>query len=198
MEISAKLVKDLRDKTGIGMMKCKEALSECNGDLDAAIEFLRKKGLAEASRKAERATSQGRIGVYLHHDEKLCTMVEVNCETDFAANSPDFGILIKDLAMQVASARPLYVRREDVPVDAIEHEKEILNAQMADSGKPASVVEKIIEGRLSKFFSDVCLMEQPFIKDPKIPVGDLVRAVIAKLGENVVVRRFARFRVGEE
>jgi elongation factor Ts len=196
MEITAKMVKQLRDKTGIGMMKCKQALVDAGGDLDKAVELLRKKGLADASKKSERATREGRIGVYVHHDGKLAAMVELCCETDFAANSDAFAELAKDLAMQVASARPRYLSRDDVPEEVVAHEREILHAQVAESGKPPKVIEKIVEGRMKKFYAEHCLLEQPFIKEPKTQVQDLIKGLIAKLGENIVVRRFARLRVG--
>ncbi|MBU1084283.1 MAG: translation elongation factor Ts [Candidatus Omnitrophota bacterium] len=189
-------VKTLRFKTSAGMMECKTALKESGGDMDKAVDILRKKGISKAAKKASRVAGQGTIETYLHTGGRIGVMVEVNCETDFVARNDAFKQLTKDLAMQIAAANPMYVSREDVPEDIIAKEKEIFASQI--KGKPADVVEKISEGKLAKYFSEVCLMEQPFIKDPEKKVNELVIQVIATLGENVVVKRFARFEVGEE
>jgi len=194
--ISAELVKNLREKTGAGMMECKKALTESNGDFEKAVDLLRQKGLASAVKKAGRTASEGLIESYIHMG-KLGTMIEVNCETDFVARTDDFKELAKDIAMHIAAANPLYLTREDVPQEVLEREKEIYKAQVAS--KPAQVVEKIIEGKLEKFFSDTCLIDQIFIKDPdqKKKIKDLVTEKISKLGENIIIRRFARFQLGE-
>jgi elongation factor Ts len=194
--ISAESVKNLREKTGAGMMECKKALTECCGDFEKAIDLLRQKGLASASKKAGRTASEGLIESYIHMG-KIGTMVEINCETDFVARTDDFKELCKDVSMHIAAAIPTYLCREDIPQDTIEREKEIYRAQVA--GKPANVIEKIIEGKLEKFYTDVCLLDQIFIKDPdqKKKIKDLVNEKIAKLGENIIIRRFARFQLGE-
>ncbi len=197
MTITAELVKTLREKTGAGMMECKKALSETSGDLEKAVEVLRKAGIAKAETRSGRTASQGRVEAYVH-DARIGVLVEVNCETDFVARTDDFGRLCRDLAMQVAAAGADYVRREEVPAERVAKEKEIFAAQLANEGKPANIIEKILVGKLDKFYSEVCLLEQPFIKDDKKTVGDLVKETSAKTGENVVVRRFARFRLGAE
>jgi elongation factor Ts len=200
MEIRAESVKELREKTGAGFMDCKKALAEASGDFDAAVRWLREKGLAAAAKKAGRTTSEGLIGTYLHAGGRIGVLVEVNCETDFVAKTPDFQGLVKDLAMQVAAASPAlprYVRREEVPATVIDQEREIYRAQAKASGKPEKVIEKIVEGKIDKFLSDICLLEQPFIRDPEKTVKDIVTEAIAKLGENILVRRFARFQLGE-
>jgi elongation factor Ts len=196
MSIGADVVKDLREKTGAGLMDCKRALAETAGDMEKAIDILRQKGLASAAKKSGRTASQGLIGSYIHMD-KLGVMVEVNCETDFVARTDDFRELVKDIAMHIAAANPVYVSREEVPAETLEREKEIYRAQVTN--KPPQVVEKIIEGKLDKFFSDMCLLEQLFIKDPegKKKVKDLITDKMAKMGENIIVRRFARFQLGE-
>jgi len=195
--ITAELVKTLREKTGAGMMECKKALTETSGDLEKAVEVLRKSGIAKAETRAGRTASQGRIEAYVH-DARIGVLVEVNCETDFVARTDDFGRLCKDLAMQVAAAGADYVRREEVPAERVEKEKEIFAAQLANEGKPANIIDKILVGKLDKFYSEVCLLEQPFIKDDKKTIGDLVKETSAKTGENVIVRRFSRFRLGAE
>lgn len=194
--ISADMVKELREKTGAGMMECKKALTEANGDFEKAVSVLREKGLATASKKAGRSASEGSVGCYIHMD-RIGVLVEVNCETDFVARTDDFKGLVKDIAMHVAAANPTYLSKEEVPQDVIENEKAIYLAQVAD--KPAQVVEKIVEGKLEKFFTDTCLLEQIFIKDAeqKLKVKDLVTEKIAKFGENIIVKRFVRFQVGE-
>lgn len=197
MVISAEMVKELREKTGAGMMECKKALEESNGDFEKAVTVLRQKGLASASKKAGRTASEGIISSYIHMD-RIGVLVEVNCETDFVARTEDFRSLVKDIAMHIAAANPVYISREQVPEEVVEKEKEIYRAQI--SGKPAQVIEKIIEGKLEKFYNDTCLLDQVFIKDPeqKLKVRDLITEKIAKLGENIVVRRFARFQLGEK
>ena len=196
MSVSAEKVKELRESTGAGMMECKKALQESQGDLQKAIDILRQKGLAAAQKKSSRTASEGVVGSYIHMD-KIGVLVEINCETDFVARTDDFRELVKDIAMHIAAANPLYLSREVIPSDVIEKEKEIYRSQI--TGKPANVIEKIVEGKLEKFFSDMCLMDQIFIKDPdqKLKIKDLVTQKIAKLGENIVVRRFARFQIGE-
>ena len=199
MAATAQLVKDLRDRTGAGMMDCKEALQAAKGDLETAVEFLRKKGLAQAGKRAHREAREGVIGTYVHHSAKLGVLIEVNCESDFVARTEAFQDLVKDLGMQIAASNPSYVAREDVPAEVIEKEREIYRGQLADQKKPAPVIAKIIEGKLDKFFTEQCLLEQPFIKDAtgKTKVRDLVATTTAKTGERVVVRRFARFQIGE-
>lgn len=196
-EVTAEQVRTLREQTGAGMLDCKRALTENDGNLDQAMQYLREKGLAAAAKKAGRAASEGAVASYIHAGGKIGVLVEVNCETDFVARTPEFQELVKDLAMQIAASNPQYVRREEVPEPTIEAEKKIYQVQASESGKPEKVVEKMVEGKLSKFFSDVCLIEQPFIKDPSRTVGALVTDAIAKIGENIVVRRFARFQLGD-
>jgi elongation factor Ts len=199
MASSAAMVKDLRDRTGAGMMDCKAALEAAKGDLQGAIEHLRKKGLADAAKKAHREARDGVVASYIHSGSKIGVLVEVNCETDFVARTDDFQQIVKDVAMQVAAANPLYVSREQVPGSVIEKEREIYREQMADQKKPPQVIDKIIEGKLEKFYTEACLLEQPFIKDSsgKTKVRDLVDQATAKLGERVLIKRFARFQVGE-
>jgi elongation factor Ts len=197
MEISAKLVKDLREKTGAGMMDCKNALVEAKGDMDQAVVVLRKKGLASAQKKAARVAAEGMIGHYIHAGGKLGVLVEVNCETDFAARSEEFQVLVKDIAMHVAAQNPLFVKREDVPAEVLEKEKEIYKDQARASGKPANIIDKIAEGKLESYYEMACLYDQKFVKDPNITVKDLINNLVAKIGENIQVRRFARFKTGE-
>ena len=199
MAANAQLVKELRDRTGAGVMDCKAALQESKGNVEAAMEYLRKKGLADAAKRAHRETREGVIGSYIHPGARLGVLVEVDCETDFVARTDAFQELVKDLAMQVAAANPSWVGREDVPAAVVDKEREIYRVQMADQKKPAQVLDKIIEGKLEKFYAEQCLLEQPFIKDAsgKSRVKDIVAGVTAKTGEHVVVKRFARFQVGE-
>lgn len=197
MEISAQLVKQLRDRTGAGMMECKAALKESNGDLEAATTILRTRGLAQAAKKTGRSTSEGIIGSYIHLGGKIGVLVEVNCESDFVARTDDFQNLVKEIGMHIAAASPQYARREDVPADVLEKEKAIYRAQMENSGKPANVIEKIVEGKLNAFYEQVVLVDQASIRDPKVTIGAMIQAVIAKLGENISVPRFVRFKVGE-
>ena len=197
MEISAKLVKELRDRTGAGMMECKSALKEADGNLPEAEIILRKRGITSASKKATRATRQGTIGTYIHPGAQLGVMVEVNCESDFVARTDQFQGLVKDVAMQIAAADPQFIRKEDVTPEAIEKEKDIQQARARQEGKPEKMVEKIAEGRMQKFFEEICLYEQPFIKDNTHTVADIIKSVIATLGENISVSRFVRFKVGD-
>jgi elongation factor Ts len=197
MEISASTVKVLREKTGAGMMDCKKALIESAGDLERATDHLRKKGLALAARKEGRVATEGLVGSYIHGGGKIGVLVELNCETDFVARTPEFQGLLKDIAMQIVAANPRYVRREDVPLEEVDREKDIYRQQALDLGKPQQVAEKIVEGKMARFYSEVCLLEQEFIKDPDRQVGDLIRDVVTRLKENVHVRRFTRYRVGE-
>ena len=196
-EVNASQVRELRDKTGAGMMDCKRALAESAGDLERAVVYLREKGLAAVAKRSARTASDGLVGSYIHAGGKIGVLIEVNCETDFVARTPQFQNLVKDLAMQVAAANPRFVRREEVSAEVIDAERSIYRAQASSSGKPAAVIEKIVDGKVEKFFADVCLLEQPFIKEPQRTVGQLVTDAVAQLGENIVVRRFARFQLGE-
>ena len=197
MEISAGLVKDLREKTGAGMMDCKKALTEASGDFEKAVEYLRKKGIASAAKKAGRATKEGAVTSYIHGEGKVGVLLEVNCETDFVARTEQFKQFVKDVAMHIAAANPAYVNATEVPADVVAKEKEIAVAQMAASGKPAAVLEKIAEGKIKKFYEDTCLINQAFVKDPNKTIEQLQKEVIAALGENIMIRRFARFQLGE-
>jgi elongation factor Ts len=196
-EITAQMVKDLRERTGAGMMECKRALVEAKGDPGEAEVLLRKWGIAGASKKASRATRQGLIGSYIHHGGQLGVLVEVNCESDFVARTDDFKELVHDLAMHVAAADPRYIRKEDVDVAELAKEKEIARDRARAEGKPEKVLDKIVEGRLQKYYEEVCLLEQPFVKEATLTVGQLVKTKIAKLGENISVARFVRFKVGD-
>jgi elongation factor Ts len=195
--ITADQVKRLREKTGAGMMECKAALQEAEGSEEKAIDLLRKKGLASAAKRAGRATANGVVGSYIHMGGKVGVLVEVNCETDFVARTDDFQTLVKELALHIAAADPKFVRREDVPADLLEKEKEIYRAQFADSGKPANVVEKIVEGKLGSYYSQIVLVDQPSVRDPNVTIAQLISQASAKTGENINVSRFARFKVGE-
>src|SRR5499427_3703161 len=195
--ISAAQVKELRDKTGAPMMDCKQALSEAKGDLEQAVVLLRKKGVSVAAKKATRVTSEGSVTSYIHAGGKIGVLVEVNCESDFVARTEDFKELVHDIAMHIAASDPKYVRKEDVTPEAFEREKDIYRAQAAATGKPPQVVEKIVAGKMEKFYEEVCLIEQPFIKDQTVSIGQLIASKISKLGENITVRRFARFKVGD-
>src|SRR5262245_39062311 len=196
--ISAAQVKELREKTGAPMMDCKQALTEAKGDMEAAVVVLRKKGVSVAAKKAARVTSEGSVASYIHAGGKIGVLVEVNCESDFVARTPDFKELVHDIAMHIAASDPKFVRKEDVTPEAYEREKDIYRAQAVASGKPTHVAEKIVEGKMAKFYEDVCLYEQPFIKDQTISIGQLIASKIGKLNENIAVRRFARFKVGEQ
>ncbi|HQD39618.1 MAG TPA: translation elongation factor Ts [Bacillota bacterium] len=197
MAITAQMVKELRERTGAGMMDCKKALTETGGDIEKAIEYLREKGLAAAAKKAGRIAAEGLVDSYIHPGGRVGVLVEVNCETDFVAKTEDFQNLVKDIAMQIAAAKPEYVRREEIPADVLEKEKAIYRAQALEEGKPEKIVDRIVEGRLEKYYKEVCLLEQPFIKDPDKDVQTIVNEAIAKIGENISVRRFARFERGE-
>ena len=197
MAITANDVKDLREKTGAGMMDCKKALEEAKGDMEQAIVVLRKKGLASAQKKSARAAAEGMIGHYIHAGGKLGVLVEVNCETDFAARSVDFQTLVKDIAMHIAAQNPLYVRREDVPAEELQREKDIYKEQARGSGKPEHIIDKIAEGKLESYYQMVCLYDQAFVKDPAQTVEQLINGLIGKIGENIRVRRFVRFKTGE-
>ena len=195
--INATQVKELRDKTGAPMMDCKNALTESKGDIEQAVVLLRKKGIATAAKKAARVTSEGMVGNYIHAGGKIGVLVEVNCESDFVARTDDFQALVKDIAMHIAAADPKYVRKEDVTAEDFDREKDIYRSQAAATGKPANVVEKIVEGKMGKFYEEVCLYEQPFIKEQTISVGQLIASRIGHLKENISVKRFARFKVGD-
>ena len=196
-EISAGAVKELRERTGSGMMDCKKALAETNGDVEKAIDYLREKGLAKAAKKASRTASDGRIFHYVHNNFKVGALLELNSETDFVAKTDEFNALGHEIAMHITAANPLYLRPEDVPAEDLEREKEIYRQQLRDEGKPEDRIEKIVEGKIRKFYETTCLMEQAYIRDPDKKIGDLVVEMIAKLGENIVVKRFARFMIGE-
>uniref|UniRef100_A0A7C3MH59 Elongation factor Ts n=1 Tax=Dictyoglomus thermophilum TaxID=14 RepID=A0A7C3MH59_DICTH len=198
MEITIEMIKELRERTGAGVMEAKRALEEANGDMEKAVTILREKGVIKAAKKAGRIAKEGIIEAYIHTGEKLGVLVEVNCETDFVARTDEFRRLAKEIALQIAGMNPQYVSKEDVPQEVIEKEKEIYRTQLKNEGKPDHVIEKIIEGKLEKFYEEVCLLEQPFVRNPEIKVKDLITEAISKLGENIVVRRFARFVVGEE
>ena len=195
--INAALVKQLRDKTAAGMMDCKQALTECDGDMEKAIDFLRKKGLATAQKRAGRAMTEGTIQSYIHMGGKLGVLVEVNCETDFVAKNDDFIAFAKNLAMHIAASNPLGIRSEDVPQEIVNREKEIYQAQALEMGKPENVVPKIVEGKMNKFFKDNSLLNQPYVRDPELSIEDLLNELIAKIGENITIRRFVRFQTGE-
>lgn len=197
MKITAQLVNELRQRTGIGMMDCKKALQEADGDLDKAVNILRKKGMARAKDKMSRSTGDGLVGSYIHMNGKLGVLVEVNCESDFVARNEEFQELVKNIAMHIAAANPSYVNKDQVPEDVLAEEKDIIRSQMKDSNKPPEIMEKIIEGKLGKFFSEVCLLNQAFIKDDKVTVEQLIATTIAKFGENIQVKRFARFALDD-
>ena len=197
MEISASLVRELREKTGVGMMDCKKALQESGGNLQAAVDYLRKKGIATAKKRGGRTTSEGQVQAYIHAGGKIGVLVEVNCETDFSAKTSDFSEFVKNVAMQIAATSPISIDREGVPPATLEKEKEIYTMQAKESGKPEKVWDKIVEGKIKKFYSDVCLLEQPYVKNPDITVQDLLNELLAKTGENIVIRRFTRYQLGE-
>jgi elongation factor Ts len=197
MDITAAMVKKLRDATGAGMMECKAALKEANGNMEDAITILRKRGLAQATKKAGRSTNEGLIGSYIHMGGKIGVLVEVNCESDFVARTEDFQSLAREIAMHVAASSPQYVRREDVPGDVLDRERAIYRGQLEGQNKPPGVIEKIVEGKLNSFYEQVCLLDQPSIRDPKVTIGQTVQAAVAKLGENITVARFVRFKLGE-
>lgn len=197
MEISAKLVKELRDLTGAGMMDCKKALTESDGDLEKAVAFLRKQGLSKAAKKADRTANEGLIYSYIHPGNKLGVLVEINCETDFVARTDDFQNFVKDIAMQIAAASPLVVERGDLDPDLVEKEKEIYRTQALNEGRPDKILEKIVDGRIEKYYQEVALLDQPFIKDQDLTVKDLLTNAVSKMGENIKIKRFVRYRLGE-
>lgn len=197
MEISIELVKDLRQRTGAGIVDCKAALQEGGGNIEAAIDYLRKKGLATAAKKAGRIATDGLVASYIHAGGKMGVLVEINCETDFVAKTGDFQDLVKNIAMHIAAANPQFIRREDVPPDVLEKERDIYRTQALDSGKPAKVIDKIVEGKLERFYSETCLLEQTYIRDSDLTVKEVLDGMIGKLGENITIRRFARFQLGE-
>jgi elongation factor Ts len=197
MEVNATAVKELRERTGAGIMDCKKALAETGGSLDKAVDYLRQKGLAAAAKRADRVATDGAVGAYVHPGGKIGVLVEINCETDFVARTTEFQALLKDMAMQIAAASPRFVRREDVSAEESEKEKAIYRQQALESGKPEKVVEKIVEGKMERFYSEVCLLEQPFIKEPERKVSDIVNDAAARLRENIQIRRFARYNLGE-
>jgi elongation factor Ts len=198
MEVTAEKVKELRERTGIGMMECKAALGECGCDMDKAIEILRKKGHARAEAKSSRAAKEGMIGSYIHMNGRIGVLIEINCESDFVARNCEFQELVKELAMQIAAAKPRYIASTDVPEDVVAKEKEIIKAQLGDMKKPPEIMEKIVVGKLGKFFEEVCLLDQPYIRDDKLKVRDLLTQLVAKIGENIKVGRFARFEIGQD
>lgn len=197
MAVGASLVKELRERTGAGMMDCKKALVETSGDMDLAIDYLREKGLAAATKRAGRIASEGVIESYIHGAGRIGVLIEVNCETDFVAKTDEFRVLVRDVAMQVAAARPEYVGREEVPADIIEKEKSILRVQALNEGKPEKIVDKMVDGRLEKFYRENCLLEQAFVKNPDVTIQDVLKENVGRLGENIVIRRFTRYELGE-
>lgn len=197
-EIKATLVKELREKTGAGMMDCKKALKECDGDFDKAEKYLREKGIAAASKRSGRQTKEGVVYSYIHPGNRIGVLVEVNCETDFVARTDDFQAFAKDIAMHIAASSPAYLQRDDVPANILDGEREVLRNQAKESGKPDNVIEKMIEGRINKFYSQICLLEQPFIKDMNLSVEDFLKETMSKVGENIQIRRYVRYQLGEE
>ena len=196
-EITAALVKELRERTGAGMMDCKKALTEVGGEIEKAIDFLREKGLAAAAKKEGRVAAEGIVDSYIHGGGRIGVLLEVNCETDFVAQTEDFKLFVRDIALQIAAARPQYLVKEEVPVEVLQHEKDILRAQALNEGKPEKIIEKMVDGRIEKFYKEVCLMEQGFVKDPDKTIRDLVLEKTSKIGERIVIRRFSRFELGE-
>jgi elongation factor Ts len=197
MEISIELLKDLRQRTGAGVIDCKAALQEAHGNMEAAIDYLRRKGLATAAKKAGRIATDGLVSSYIHAGGKMGVLVEINCETDFVAKTEDFQTFVKNIAMHIAAANPQYIRREEIPEEVLERERAIYRTQAQDSGKPQKVIDKIIEGKMERFYSEVCLLEQTYVRDSDLTIKELLDAMIAKVGENITIRRFARFQLGE-
>ncbi len=197
-KITAAMVKELRERTNAGMMDCKKALQECDGDMDKAVDYLRQKGLAVAAKRAGRATSEGVVQSYIHAGNKLGVMVEVNCETDFVAKTDQFVEFARNVAMHIAATNPLCIKREDAPQDVLDKEREIYRQQALESGKPEHIVDKIVEGRIEKYLKEICLLEQPYVKDPDLTIQDLLNELVAKMGENISIRRFVRYQVGEK
>jgi elongation factor Ts len=198
LDITAEQVKELREKTGVGIMDCKKALAECEGDLEKAVDHLRKKGIATAKKRGGRTVSEGQVASYIHAGGKIGVLIEINCETDFTGKSDDFSEFARNIAMHVAAANPIAVDRESVPEDVLARERDIYATQAKESGKPEKIIEKIVDGKMNKFYSEACLLEQPYVKNPDITIQDLFNEMIAKTGENIVMRRFARFQLGEE
>ncbi len=198
MEITSTMVKELRTKTGAGMMDCKEALASVDGDFEKAIDFLRKKGLSAATKRSSKAAKDGTVASYIHMGGRIGVMVEVNCETDFVAKTDDFQTMARDIAMHIAASNPQYVRSDEIPADALDREKEIYRSQLREEKKPEKIWDKIIEGKLKKYYEDVCLVDQKFVKNQDITIGTLISNMIAKTGENIIIRRFARFQLGED
>ena len=197
MEISVELVKDLRQRTGAGVVDCKKALQEAKGNMDTAIDYLRKKGLATAAKKAGRIATDGLVSSYIHAGGKMGVLVEINCETDFVAKTEDFQSFVKNIAMHIAATNPQYIRREEVPEEVLEKERDIYRTQALDAGKPQKVIDKIVEGKMERFYSEVCLLEQTYVRDSDLTIKELLEALIAKIGENITIRRFTRFQLGE-
>ena len=197
MEITASLVKELRDKTGVGIMDCKKALRECEGNIDQSVDYLRKKGIATAKKRGRRLTSEGQVQAYIHAGGKIGVLVEVNCETDFSGKTEDFAGFVRNIAMQIAATNPVSIDRKGIPSDILDKERDIYATQAKESGKPEKVIEKIVEGKMKKFYSESCLLEQAYVKNPDISVQDLLNEMMAKTGENIVISRFARFQLGE-
>ncbi len=197
-EITAAMVKELRERTNAGMMDCKKALQECDGDMEKAVDYLRQKGLAVAAKRAGRATSEGVVQSYIHAGNKLGVMVEVNCETDFVAKTDQFIEFARNIAMHIAATNPLCIKREDAPQDVLDKEREIYRNQALESGKPEHIVDKIVEGRIEKYLKEICLLEQPYVKNPDLTIQDLLNELVAKMGENISIRRFVRYQVGEK
>ena len=197
MEITARMVKDLRERTGAGMMDCKKALVECEGNVEKAIDYLREKGIAKAAKKAGRIAAEGLVDAYIHMGGRIGVLLEINCETDFVAKTDNFKSLCHDVAMHIAAANPQYVRREEVPTDALDKEKEVLRAQALNEGKPEKIVDRMVEGRVEKYYKEICLMEQPYVKDPDKTIGDLIAEATATIGEKITIRRFTRYERGE-
>ena len=198
MEISTAQIKELREATGAGVLECRKTLEEAQGDMDKALALLKEKGSAKAAKKAERVTKEGRVELYAHPGNRLGVMLEVNCESDFVAHTDDFKSLVHELALHIAFSNPKHIKPEDIPADVVEAQRATFKAEAVATGKPESVLERIVQGKLDKYFDDVCLLRQPFVKDDKVKVGDMVTSAIAKIGENIVVRRFARYELGED
>jgi elongation factor Ts len=197
LEISASLVKELRERTGVGIMDCKEALKECNGDMDQSIDYLRKKGIATAKKRGGRTTTEGQIQSYIHTGGKIGVLVEINCETDFSAKTDDFSEFVKNIAMHIAATNPIAIDRKGIPSDILQKERDIYSTQARETGKPEKVIEKIVEGKMDKFYSESTLLEQQYVKNPDITIQDLLNEMIAKTGENIIINRFVRFQLGE-
>lgn len=198
MEITAEQVKELRNKTGVGIMDCKNALAECKGNVQEAVDFLRKKGIATATKRGGRTTSEGQVASYIHAGGKIGVLVEINCETDFSGKTEDFTEFVRNVAMHIAATNPVSLDRDSLPGDVLERERDIYATQARESGKPENIIDKMVDGKMKKFYSEACLLEQPFVKNPDITIQDLVNEMIAKTGENIVIRRFTRYQLGEE